>query len=147
MRRATKPSPGASLAEVAVRLPPLDDLARRWGEIEPLLKRATDRTDCYEPIDLLCLAVAGRMQLWTAERGSAILAAAVSEVRQHPRARVLEVPFVGGRSLFLWAKPLLAALDDYARATKCGAVMGFDRAGWSRFGFRITGSVMERRVS
>ena len=134
-------------SDISVRLPPLDELARRWHEVEPLLKRATDRSACYEPIDILCQAMAGRLGVWIVERGSVILATVVTEVRVYPRKRILEVPFIGGRGLALWHKPLLATLDDYALKCGCSALLGFDRKGWSKFGFEPIGVVMQRNLA
>jgi GNAT superfamily N-acetyltransferase len=133
--------------EITVRLPPLDELARRWAELEPLLKRATDRTDCYEPIDLLRFAMGGRMGIWFIERDGQLLAGAVTELRQFPRKRVLEVPFIGGRGLALWHRQLLEALDAHARDNGCAVLMGYDRKGWSNFGFKISGVLMERHLA
>ena len=50
-----------------VHLPPLDELAANWHLVAPLLHKATRRTGCYEPIDLLALAMAGRAVIWLCE--------------------------------------------------------------------------------
>jgi len=130
----------------AVVLPALDIIARRWCEIEPLLKKATDRTAGYEPIDLFRLVMLGQRILWLVEHGSEIAAVAVGELKPYPRCRVLEVPFIAGRGLKAWHQQLLDALDAYARATGCSALMGFDRRGWEHYGFREIGVVLERRL-
>ena len=128
-----------------MRLPPRDELARRWAEVEPHLRRATDRTGCYEPIDLLAAAIAGRMGIWVAERDGAIDAAIVTEIRQYPRRRVLEVPFIGGRNLRGWVKPLLDVLDAHGRAAGCSHIAGSDRKGWARVGgFTVAGVLLVR---
>lgn len=132
------------MADVKISLPPLEELARRWEQIEPILKRATDRTDCYEPVDLLQLTMAGRMWMRLVDEPEALLAVVVSEVRQYPRARVYEVPFIAGRKLSLWHVPLLATLDAHARMLGCTRIMGFDRRGWAKFGFRQIGVILQR---
>lgn len=133
-----------------VRLPPLDELARRWGEIERLLKKATERTGCYEPIDLLRLAIGGPPGIWTiwiAERDDGVIVAAVAvEVKQYPRRRILEVLFAGGSDMRHWIKPLVAALDEFGRATGCSHVASIGRRGWERaWGARFGGDVVLTR--
>lgn len=137
------------MADVEIRLPFLEEIARRWNEIEPLLKDATDRTECYEPIDILRLTMAGSMWIHLVDEPEeyAPLAVVVSGVRQYPRARVYEVPFIAGRKLSLWHKPLLATLDAHARVMGCTSIMGFDRKGWTKFGFRQIGVILQRDLA
>jgi hypothetical protein len=127
-----------------IRLPPLDEIALRWAQIEPLLKRATDRSTCYEPIDLLRLTMAGQAVIWVAEEAGGIIAAAWGQIHVFPRQRMLEVPFIGGHGLKLWWEPMLVALDEYARATQCAGVLGYGRKGWAKYGFRVTGVTLQR---
>jgi hypothetical protein len=127
--------------------PPLDVLARVWPVVEPILQRATDRVTGYEPIDLLRQTLLGRMSMWLVlDPAGNIVAAAVSELREYPRSRVLEVPFIAGSGLKRWHKRLLATLDDHARALGCIDIMGFDRKGWAAFGFEVCGVALVRHV-
>lgn len=129
-----------------VRLPPLEELALRWAEIEPLLRKATVRTGCYEPVDLLQMALMGRAGIWIAERDGEILVAIVTEVKQYPRRRVLEVMFGGGSDMGEWIKPMVAALDEHAKAAGCAQVATAGRPGWARvWGARATGDVILAR--
>ena len=129
--------------DVIVRLPPLDELARRWCSVEPFLKRATDRTGCYEPIDLLYLTMQGSVAIWVVEVGGEIAAAIATELRQYPRRRILEVMYGGGDGMPHWIKPLVAAIDEYARHLKCTHVACLGRPGWARaWGAEKTGDVM-----
>ena len=90
--------------------------------------------------------MAGQMGVWVVEEGDEVLAALVTQVRTYPRKRLLEVPFVGGRGLRLWHAQALAALDEYARKCECSSLLGFDRRGWLKFGFRNIGVIMQRDV-
>ena len=134
--------------DVVVRLPPLDELARRWREIEPFLKRATDRTGCYEPIDLLYLTMQGQAAIWIVEIGGSVTASVAVEAKQYPRKRILEVMFGGGDGMPIWIKQLGAAIDEHARATGCTHVATTGRPGWARaWGAQKTGDVvLVRRV-
>ena len=134
------------MPDVCVSLPPLDELARRWSDVERSLAPATARTGSYEPIDLLRLAMAGQWVIWTIALDGEIVAAAAGNIVTYPRNRVLQVPFIGGTGLRLWARPLLAELEECARKHGCAAIQGFDRKGWSRFGFEVTGVVLTRSL-
>jgi hypothetical protein len=132
--------------EVTVSLPPLDEIALCWPILSPILQRATDRIRGYEPIDLLQLILLGRMNLFVVRDRGRIVAAAVTEVRVYPRCRVLEVPFIAGDGVWRWYRPLLAALEAHATLNECVDLVGYDRKGWSRFGFKVVGQVMVRRL-
>lgn len=132
--------------EINVDLPPIEEIARCWPIIEPVLKRATDRGAGYEPIDILQLVMLGRMSLIVVREGGRIVATAVTEVRQLPRSRMLEVPFVAGTGLRRWHKQLLEVLDAQAEAAGCSDIMGFLRRGWMKFGFECDGVILRRRA-
>jgi hypothetical protein len=134
------------LDEITVEVPPIDEIARCWPIIEPILKRATDRTKGYAPIDVLGLIMMGRMSLIVVREGGRITAVAVTEVRQLPRCRVLEVPFVAGVGLKRWHEQLLEVIDAQAEATECSDIMGFLRKGWTKYGFELDGVIVRRRA-
>lgn len=141
----------ASLAaehDYRVFVPSFDLLARVWRDVEPILKRATDRSGSFEPIDLLSLALVGRMVIWlVVTEEDRIVAAVAGEVKQHPRNRVLDLLFIGGTGLKYWHRQLLQAFEDHAHATGCNSIMTYGRGGWAHFGFKEIGSILERRVS
>ena len=130
-----------------VTLPPLDELAAKWHLVAPLLHKATSRTGCYEPIDLLALAMAGRVTIWLCESGAGIAAAVCAEVKQYPRKRILEMLFIGGSHMDLWLRPLVQAIDEYAKQTGCD-IASVGRRGWARaWGGEVTGAVIVRGLS
>jgi len=124
----------------------LEEVANCWPILEPILKRATDRVAGYEPIDLLQLVMTGRMTMYVVRDKGRIVACAVTEIRRFPRSLALEVPFIAGRGLRRWWRPLLAVLDAQARAYGCTTLMGWDRKGWSRYGFRVAGVALVREL-
>jgi hypothetical protein len=132
--------------DIVVELPPIDEIARSWPIIEPILKRATDRAKGYEPIDILGLVMMGRMSLILVRDGGRIIALAITEVRQYPRCRVLEVPFVAGTGLKRWHEQLLEVIDAQAETAGCSDIMGFLRKGWIKFGFELDGVIVRRRA-
>jgi hypothetical protein len=129
-----------------ISLPPLDELARDWPTIEPILKRATDRVRGFEPIDILRSVMLGHMTMFLVREHGRIVAVATTQVHQFPRCRVLEVPFIAGTGLKRWWRPLLDALDAQAEATDCVDIAGWDRKGWARFGFETKGVALVRRL-
>lgn len=139
-------SPPSSGPDICVFAPSLERLARYWPLVEPILKRATDRSASYEPIDILQRVMTGQMAMWVITEDDKIVAVAVTEVKQLPRNRVLLVPFIAGRGLKRWHEQLLAALDAQALAAGCTDIHGWDRKGWSQFGFRVTGVTLQRSV-
>jgi hypothetical protein len=131
---------------IVVALPLLDEIARCWPIIEPILKRVTRRVRGYEPIDVLQLVMLGRMNLFVVRDAGQIVAVAVTELRSFPRCRVLEVPFIAGTGLRRWSRQLLDALDAQAEALGCVDICGWDRKGWSHFGFKVVGVALLRRI-
>jgi hypothetical protein len=137
------PVPVPRETEATVFLPPLELLARRWNEIEPMLRRATDRTGCYEPVDLLIMAGTGQVGIWLCMQGEAIDAVVVTQTTTYPRRRVMEVLFAGGSNLSRWRKPLVAAIDKQARELGCTHVASAGRPGWLRaWGAEATGDII-----
>lgn len=119
-----------------IRIPPLAELASRWPEIEPLLRKATARTGGrYEPIHVLQMAMAGRAGFWLIEDDGALIAVAVGEVRQWPTGlKDLDIPFVAGRRLGEWWPLFVEETEARARALDCAAVTSAcGRRGWARF--------------
>jgi hypothetical protein len=139
-------SPVSSADDIVVDLPPIDEIARCWPIIEPILKRATDRAKAYEPIDILQLVMMGRMSLILVREDGRIIAVAVTEVRQLPRCRVLEVPFVAGIGLKRWHSQLLEVIDAQAETAGCSDIIGFLRKGWVKYGFELDGVIVRRRA-
>ena len=139
------PLPGQVLqrTRAVVRLPSLAELAERWSEIAPLLEKATRRTGCYEPIDLLQQAMQGRVGVWFCESEGGIDAVIATEVMQYPRKRVLEMMFCGGSNMRHWRDEAVRVLDQHARQAGCTHIACIGRRGWARaWGGAETGDVV-----
>jgi hypothetical protein len=125
---------------MSVRLPPLDELALNWWRIEPLLRRATQITGCYEPIDVLQLAMLGRVGIWLCGDIDAVI---VTEAKEYPRRRVLEMMFCGGDNMADWLEEAIAVMDEHAKRIGCGHIACIGRPGWERaWRGRRTGDVV-----
>lgn len=135
------------IQQPVISLPPLDELARQWHAAEPIIRRATDRSGSYEPVDLLHAVMLGRMGIWFVHLGDELVAVATTRIQQYPRNRVMQIPFIAGRFMHAWHRPLLAALEAHARDAGCCRLQGFDRRGWARVaGFAETGVILERKI-
>ena len=135
--------PIAQPGRAVVRLPLLDELLLVWPHVAGLLHRATARTGCYEPIDVLKLAMAGQVGIWLCEVDGAIAAVLVSEVKQYPRRRILEMLFAGGDRMREWLPVAIAQLDAHARACGCSHISTLGRPGWIRaWGGEATGDIV-----
>jgi len=109
-------------------------LSARWGEIAPVLKRATDRTEgCYEPIDVLQQSLNGQVAIFTIEDGAQLVAVATGRVNVFPRRRFWTIDFVAGRRLAEWWPLFVDAMDALARQAGCAKITAYGRPGWSRF--------------
>ena len=126
------PTPRARPGAAVVRLPLLDELLLVWPHVAGLLHRATARTGCYEPIDVLKLAMEGQLGIWLCEVDGVIEAAIATEIKQYPRRRVLEILFAGGGGMKHWRHAMVETLDAHARQTGCSHVAGIGRPGWAR---------------
>ena len=130
-------------SEVRIDLPPVEVIARRWNEIEPLLARSTCRTNCYEPIDVLVMSTAGRAAIWLCTKADKILAVLVCQVVNYPRKRVLEMMFAGGDSMSEWRDLAVQTMDEYARSLGCSHIACAGRRAWARaWGGYPTGDVI-----
>lgn len=137
------PEPALAPAVGTVRLPSLDEVARRWAEIDPLLAKACHINDCYAPVDVLQAAFAGRCGIWLCEYKGDLLAVIATEIREYPRRRLLEMMFCGGRGMRLWLDAAITTFDAHARACGCSHVLCAGRPGWARaWRGRMTGDVV-----
>jgi hypothetical protein len=134
------------LPRVEVRLPRIEELAENWPIISKLLEKATRRTGCYEPIDLLVMATRGQVGIWLCEVAGTIKAAIVTEVKQYPRRRILEVMFLGGIEMSEWLDDALDALTSHAKQTGCEHLATSGRRSWMRIlGAKPTGDIIMTR--
>jgi hypothetical protein len=128
--------------QVEVRLPSLEEVIEHWTVISPLLHKATVRNGCYEPIDLLQMAMAGQAGIWVCEVDGFIEAAVVTKVTVFPRRRILEMMAAGGSGMKHWIEPLRAAMRQHARDLGCSHIASVARPGWLRaWGAIPTGDV------
>ncbi|WP_244622299.1 hypothetical protein [Bradyrhizobium ivorense] len=92
--------------------------------------------------------LAGLQLLWIAHDGERIEAAAVTKLVVRGDRRVCIIAACGGDNRKRWV-PLLAGIEDYARAEGCSAVSFTGRRGWQRVldGYALKFVIMEKGLS
>ena len=81
--------------------------------------------------------------IWLCEGRRGIDAVVVTEVKQYPRKRILDVLIAGGTNMAEWMPELRAAIDKHARETGCDHIASIARPGWLRaWGGRANGDIV-----
>ena len=122
-----------------IRLPPLEEIARRWSEIEPLVRKATDETDgCYEPVHVMQECLAGKRGFWLIEDDGKAIGICVAGAEEFPTGkRVWRVVYIAGDRADEWYPALMAEMDAQARKWRCDEMTANGRLGWERFSRRL----------
>ena len=98
--------------------------------VAPMLEPAVARSDGHWAIwDVAAALASGSMHLWLALDGDEPVAACTTAVVTYPRARVLQIVFMGGRHLDRMLE-LLPFFEDHARVMQCAQVEEWGRPGW-----------------
>lgn len=126
---------------------PADQIDAAWPEVSAYLDKAIKRAK--DPIcdvdDLRKDCLQKEAILWVAVRGSEIIAAIITRIEKFPKHQVLSIPWIGGKHLHAWMKPMLAMLESYGRAFKCKKMVGSERRGWCKVaGFKPMTELFER---
>ncbi len=116
-----------------IRLPPLDELARRWFEVEPILKRATDYGHgCEEPIHLLQQVFANQGALWFVEDGG-LIGVIMTRIDQRPLKRLFVISHIAGDHFEDWMPEMVELFSALQKERGCDAMIAYGRPGWKRF--------------
>lgn len=122
-----------------------DELLGEWQRVAPWLEPALATcggTHWLE--DVLAAIVAANMQLWTGSH-----TAAVTEICQFPRMKLVNVFLAGGRlrDCLEWGAPG-GPLEHWAKGIGAQALTADARAGWSRklAGVTVLNTQMIRRI-
>jgi hypothetical protein len=104
-----------------------------WPHIAPLIKAAMVRGAITDFDDVQAAAFDGRALVWIAWNGTAIKAAAVTQLSTVHSERFCTIVACGaaGADRAAWL-PLLAGLERYAKSENCQAMRIFGRRGWER---------------
>jgi len=106
-------------------------VASVWPHARALVKRAIDRTGLCNFADIEREVLAGLQQLWLGWNGTAIQAAAVTQLVAIEGRKVCILVACAGSDRKGWL-PLLAGLEQFAKNEGCRALRIIGRKGWSR---------------
>ncbi len=102
-----------------------------WPYVSELICRATRRTNLSHSHDIEYDVLYGDGLLWLAWNGNAIEAAATTSLIETDTDKVCVLTACGGEQMDRWL-PLLAKIEDYAKAEGCACVRIYGRKGWIR---------------
>lgn len=114
------------------------DIDSVWDEIEPEIRRVTDRFDIGEKPEHIRERLRNReQQLWLCNGLDGVC---VSEIKVHPEFKVLAFPIIAGEDMSQWLDDLVDIARAYAKHHNCKYIEGYGRKGWLRalneYGFK-----------
>lgn len=119
-----------------------------WPHVAPLLKAACVRTELNAFADIESDILSGRSLLWLAWNGEALEAAAATILINSEIGKVCIITVCGGHHMRRWL-PLIAEIENCARAEGCIRVRIFGRKGWLRVleGFEEKHIIMDKDLN
>ena len=126
------------------------ELPDLWPQIRDRIAACCARSGGkYEPLDVLQLVIAARMQLWLATEDDAIHALALTEIVRYPRVKVCKLLACTGEGAPRWID-LIGAIEAWAKDCGCAVLEPVCRPGWERhlkpMGYRRTHVVLEKTL-
>lgn len=116
-----------------------------WPTARDMIRRAIERTNLsdFEAVERDVLQ--GRALLWLAWNGERIEAACTTELTIAQGRKACVVVACSGKNHRRWL-PLLAKIEDYARAENCACMRVIGRKGWERVleGYRLQWAILEK---
>ena len=121
---------------------------KTWPHIETLLERATKRSGEVTLRELYEQILSGSALVWLAVSGGEIYGVAVTRLVIGPNGKYCELIACAGRRMSLWL-PLLAKIEEFARAEGCESVRLSGRRGWARVlkEYREPWTTLEKRLA
>src|SRR5262245_47838496 len=120
-----------------------------WPHARALIKAAMEKGDINPFAGVERAVLAGGALLWLAWDADArvIAAACVSELQVVGARKLCVIVACGGHGMHRWL-PLLAPIEEYARAEGCSAMRIMGRAGWTRVlkDYRRKRVILEKRL-
>lgn len=119
-----------------------EHLANVWPSVEQWVKDAIAHNQGDEnALDVLIAIARGHYGLWVDPHF-----AAVTQVVNYPRQRVLTILYIGGDLSKI--VPLFDEAKSWCRANKIDVLRTFGRAGWERVtGLERVGAILQSRIS
>lgn len=116
--------------------------------IRKFLSESTQLSDgAFTPEDILQSLKAREMQLWVVSSQGILTCAVITEIKQFPHQKHLNILFLGGDDMNKWIH-LIDDIINRAAKNGCDAVKIYGRKGWekvlAKFGFKHSHTVLKR---
>ena len=134
---------------VCVRWVNKEDAEHIWPLVEPFLESALKRwLPVYFSKDLLDGVKKNVMQLWiiTDDEKEILYGAGLTEIREYPRAKLLNLFLLGAKNMDKWRDQLSAAVEMFAKAEKCEFLQIIGRSGWNKYPDAFQSAVIVNKV-
>lgn len=96
-----------------------EQLSEMWMDVRHWIAKAcADEGGSYEPGDILMALAKEDMRLWIVREDGKTIAAAVTEIREHPRRNTFWVLMMMGERIEQWAE-FRHAIADWAKTHGC----------------------------
>tara|TARA_R110000787_G_scaffold36714_2_gene93525 strand:+ start:405 stop:887 length:483 start_codon:yes stop_codon:yes gene_type:complete len=127
----------SDVEEYVISAVPPEMLTSTWPKVRHYLKKAAVRTyGRYDLDDILVSCTDYDSAMWIAFRKETmeIVGVVVTNFRQYPRKRYLDLMFIGGETGTgqQWKKPMLDMLRRWAKDNNCDGIESAGRPGWAR---------------
>ncbi len=128
-------SPGVGTTSVSFLGVPPQDLGRAWPHVKEFIELALARTAMgalFAEKDIYNQVLQQEMQLWVVLVGGEMLGAFTTQVIIYPKARVLDIPLLGGERYEEWEVSVAETVKGLARSANCSLIRGYGRIGWAK---------------
>lgn len=120
-----------------------------WPVAYPYIAKSCERSGIFDPDLIGADVLAGRKILWLASDGSQTVGAGVTDLFEQAGKKVCQVTVWGSRDQKR-CTPLLATIEDFARAEGCTHSWVGGRPGWARhlkeYGYGLSAVIMEKAL-
>ncbi len=126
-----------------------DDAERIWPQVEPFLISALKRwLPVYFSVDLLDMVKKDQLQLWTITDNQAekLYGSILTEIRNYPRAKVLNIFMLGGKDMKKWQARFEGAMETFAYSQGCEIIQATGRRGWASFKGAFESAVVVNKI-
>lgn len=116
-----------------------------WRHVEPLLRKAIERTGISDFRDIECDILYGDALLWICWDGKQILCAGSTLITETSAGKVCVITACGGTDMHSWL-PLLSKVEQYAKEQGCRCTRIIGRRGWLRVleGYEMKNAILDK---
>lgn len=128
------------------RVPP-EQLDYIWPSVSGLIEAALVRAGLFNIEDAHSYIADGTWQLWVAYEGQDVTCAALTEIFEFPKEKVLRVTMATGLGRDGWVGRV-EMMEGWARSLGCGRVQVLGRPGWEKVlkDYRKTHVMLEKKL-